>query len=153
MAESLVEQEVRRDQALGAGSSDARQLAIELPRIGLKARKIGLRVRRVVDLMLGVEEARHVEIGADVLDHDVGRVAPAADGDVAVGEGEAFERRRVGALHDFHAGARRMVERGRVDGIGAGEIGTDRLRNTLLASGRAVGELGTERGMLALVDA
>ncbi len=44
--------------------------------------------------MIGVEEARHVEIGADILDHDIGRVAPAADGDVAIGQGEALERGR-----------------------------------------------------------
>ena len=73
--------------------------------------------------MLGVEEARHVEIGADVLDHDVRRVAPAADRDVAIGQGEAFERGAIGAAHDFDAGARRVGEAGGVDRFGAGEIG------------------------------
>ena len=42
--------------------------------------------------MVAVEEARDVEIRADVLDDDVGRVAPAADSDVAVRQREAVER-------------------------------------------------------------
>ena len=70
--------------------------------------------------MVGVEEARHVEIGADILDDDVGRVAPAADGDVAIGQGEAFERGRVGAADDLDAGPRRVAERGGVDRIRRG---------------------------------
>ena len=47
--------------------------------------------------MVGVEEARHVEIGADILDDDIGRVAPAADRDVAIGQREAVERGAIGA--------------------------------------------------------
>ena len=59
--------------------------------------------------MLAVEEARDVEIGADVLDDDVGRVAPAADRDVAVRQREAFERRGIGTAHDLDAGAHRRA--------------------------------------------
>ena len=63
---------------------------------------------RVLDRMIAVEESRHIEIGADVLDHHVRRVAPAADGDVAIRQRKAFERRRVRAAHDLDARARRM---------------------------------------------
>src|SRR3546814_3032742 len=35
---------------------------------------------------------RSVEIGADILDHDIGGVAPAADRDVAIGQRKAVER-------------------------------------------------------------
>ena len=56
--------------------------------------------------MIAVEESRDVEIGADVLDHHVRRVAPAADGDVAVRQRETFERGLIRASHDLDAGAR-----------------------------------------------
>ena len=88
------------------------ELAVELLRVRLQPREVRLGVRRVLDRMIAVEEARDVEIRADVLDDDVRRVAPAADGDVAVGEREALERGRVRAAHDLDAGARRRA-RGR----------------------------------------
>ena len=81
------------------------ELAVELLRVGLQPREIRLGVGGVVDAMVAVQEARDVEIGADVLNDDVGRVAPAADRDVAVRQREAFERRGIGAAHDLDAGA------------------------------------------------
>ena len=91
----------------------AAELAVELLRVRLQPREIRLGVGGVLDRMIAVEEARDVEIGADVLDDDVRRVAPAADGDVAVRQREALERRGVGAAHDLDAGARRVREAGR----------------------------------------
>ena len=74
---------VGRDQALVARHDHPPELIVELLGIGSQTGQIGLGVGGIVDLVIAVEEARHVEIGADVLDHDIGRVAPAADGDVA----------------------------------------------------------------------
>ena len=119
LLDRLVEQEVRRHQAHGPRGTDPRELAVELLGIGLKPRQIGFGIGGGFDRMLGVEEARHVEIGADILDHDVGRVAPAADGDVAIGQGEALERGRVGAADDFDAGPDGVRQAGRVDRLGA----------------------------------
>ena len=84
------------------------ELAVELLRVRLQTREIRFGVGCVLDAMVAVEEARNVEIRADVLNDDVRRVAPAADGDVAVRQREPFERRRVRAAHDFDAGARRV---------------------------------------------
>ena len=81
----LVDQEGRRDQSLGRGVLHPPKLAAELHRIGFEPREIGLGIGGVLHRMIGVHEARDVEIGADILDHHVGRVAPSADGDIAIG--------------------------------------------------------------------
>ena len=112
LRQRLVDQERRRHEPAAARRLHPAELAVELLRVRLQARQIRLGVGGVLDGMVAVEEARDVEIGADVLNHDVRRVAPAADGDVAVGQREAFERRGVGAAHDLDAGARRRA-RGR----------------------------------------
>src|SRR5918995_1475857 len=106
-----------------------------------KPGEIGLGVVAAVDLVLGIEEARHVEIGADILDDDVGRVAPAADRDVAIGQLEAFERGRIGAPDDFDAGACGVRQARDVDRIGPHQIGSNGLCQTLLADARTVAEL------------
>ena len=115
-AQRLVEQEGRRNEAGCARRPDAFELAVELPRVRLQPREVRLGVGGVLDAVIAVEEAGDVEIRADVLDDDVRRVAPAADGDVAVGEREALERRRVGAADDFHAGAHGVREAAGVEG-------------------------------------
>ncbi len=112
LRQRLVDQERRRHEPARARRLHAAELAVELLRVRLQPRQIRLGVSGVLDAMIAVEEARDVEIGADVLDDDVRRVAPAADRDVAVGEREALERRRIGAAHDLDAGARRRA-RGR----------------------------------------
>src|SRR3546814_19899606 len=63
-------------------------------------------VGRCLHRMVAVEEFRNVEIGADILDHHVRRVAPTADRDVAIGQREARERDVIGAFDDREAGAR-----------------------------------------------
>ena len=108
LRQRLVDQERRRHEAGAARRLHAAELAVELLRVRLQPREIGLGVGGVLDRMIAVEEARDVEIRADVLNDDVRRVAPAADGDVAVRQREAFERRGVGAAHDLDAGARGM---------------------------------------------
>ena len=96
--------------------------------------------------MLGIEEARHVEVGADILDHDVGRVAPAADGDVAVGQGEAFERGGVCALRRL----RRWFESEWSSADVSIALARARSARSVSArrcwpAGRTVGELGAKR--------
>ena len=81
------------------------QLAIELLRVRLQPCQVRLGVRRVLDSMIAVEESGNVQVGADVLDDDVRRVAPASDRDVAIRERESLERRRVRAAHHLEAGA------------------------------------------------
>ena len=103
--------------------------------------------------MIAVEEARDVEIGADVLNDDVRRVAPAADRDVAVGQREAFERRRIGAAHDLDAGARGMREAARVEGVDALQVGANLRRHPLLSLRGAIGQLRSKRRPRAGVDA
>jgi len=103
--------------------------------------------------MLGVEEAGDIQIRADVLNDDVRRVAPTADGDVAVGEGKPFECRRVGASNNLDAGAHRMREPRRIQGLRAIEVGANLLGNLLLSLCGAIGELRSQRRSRAGVDA
>ena len=70
---------------------------------------------RLLDQVIAVQEAGDVEVRADVLDHHVRRVAPAADRDVAVGKREAFERRRVRTLHHLEAGAHLVGQPGGIE--------------------------------------
>jgi hypothetical protein len=102
--------------------------------------------------MLGVQEPGHVEVGADVLDDHVWRLAPAADGHVAVGQGEAFERGRVRGPD--HGGARsgRVRQSGDVDRVDAREVGADPVGTLLLPGDRTVPELRAQLGVSALVE-
>ncbi len=109
LRQRLVEQEGRRHQAGAARRLNATEFAVELRGERLQPREVRLGVRGRLDQVIAVQEARDVEIRADVLDHDVRRVAPAADRDVAVGKREAFERRGVRTAHDLDAGARRRA--------------------------------------------
>ena len=102
--------------------------------------------------MLRVEEPRDVEIRADVLNDDIGRVAPAADGDVTVGQCETGERDLVGAFHHRHARARRVGQVRGVDRIHASQIRAKRGGDAVLSGGRAVAELGSQRPALILVN-
>ena len=70
---------------------DASELAVQLLRVRLEACEIRFGVGSVLDAMLGVEETRDVEVGADVLNDCVGRVAPAADRDIAIGQCESLD--------------------------------------------------------------
>ena len=86
---------VGRDQPLRARRAHPLELAVELRRILREAARD--RPRRRPRFSIGWSVSRNCGvsmIGADILDHDIGRVAPAADGDVAVGQREAFERGR-----------------------------------------------------------
>ena len=153
MPQRLVNQERRRHEPRCARRLHAPKLSVELLRIRLQPRQIRLGVSGVLDSMIAVQEARDVEIGADVLNDDIRRVAPAANRDVAVGERETFERRRIGTSHDLEAGAHRMREAARVEGVDALQVGAKLLRHPLLPLGGAIGELGSKSRSRAGVDA
>jgi hypothetical protein len=90
----------RRHEPLAARRLDAAQLAIELLRIRLQSRQIGVGISGVLNRMIAVEKARNIQVGADVLDHHVRRIAPAADRDVSVRQRKAVRRGLIGAAHD-----------------------------------------------------
>ena len=129
LIERFVGKEYGRNDALGAGRTQPLELAVELAGILREAAEIGFGVGRGFDWVIGVEEVRSVDVCADVLDHDVGRVAIAADGDVAVREGEALERGAVGAADGVDAGADGEGEAGFVDRFDARQVGLHRGRN------------------------
>ncbi len=115
--------------------------------------KIGLGVVRLVDLVLGVEETWHIDVSADVLDHDIGCLAPSvADWNVAVGHHEAFEIARVGAAHDLDARSGGVGQAREVDGIRPREICPDCLEGSGQTNAGAVGKARPERRSLAIVD-
>ncbi len=154
LPDRLVEQERRGDHALAAGRLQPRQLAVEVDGVALEAGEVGLGILSGLDRMLGVEEPRRIEIGADVLDHHVGRVAPAADGDVAVGQGEAVERDAVRGLHDFDGGARGVrLQAARVDRLGLGQVGAQLRGDGVLTGAAAVGQLRAEGRAGSAVEA
>ncbi len=100
----LVEQEVGRDHAEAARPFQPLQLTVKRGIDAGEPVEIVSCVRLVCERLRGIEEARHVEIGADILDHDVRRVAPAADCDIAIGLVEPFGSGRKGAAYDFETG-------------------------------------------------
>ena len=141
LGERLVDQKRRRHEAGAAGSLHPGQLAIQLDRVRLQPRQIRLRVGGVLDRMVAVEESRDVEIRTNVLDHDVGRVAPSADRDVAVWQPEAFGRESIGAADHLDAGARRVRERRRVDRPDKRQVVAHLAGKPLLSLRRPIGQL------------
>jgi hypothetical protein len=68
----LVEHHVGRDHALRARRLEPRCLAVDLTGMFAQARQIGFRVRGGLDLVLRVQEARLIEVGAHILRDGVG---------------------------------------------------------------------------------
>ena len=83
--------------------------------------------------MIAVEESRNVEVCADVLNHDIRRVAPAAYRDVAIGLRESFDRIPVRAANHFKTRSRRMREARRVERVHSLQIRAELIRDLLLA--------------------
>ena len=104
LPDRLVEQEGRRHHAHGARRADARQFAVEGGGHLLHPFDIGVGIVAVLDLVVRLHEARQRQIFADVLDHDIGRGAPVADGRIAIGQGKAVEREIIGAFDHVEAG-------------------------------------------------
>ena len=153
LPERLVDQECRGHEARGARGLYPAELAVELLRIRLESCEVGLGVGGVLDSMLGVEKPRDIEIRADVLNDHIGRVAPASDGHIAVGEREPLERRRIGAPNDLDAGAGGVGEPGRVEGVDPLQVRTKLARDPLLSLRRAIAELRSKGRSRAGVDA
>ena len=135
MSQRLVNQERRGHESRGARGLHAAKLSVELLRIRLQPRQIRLGVGGVLDSMVAIQEARDVEIRTHVLNDDIRRVAPAANGDVAIRKREPFERRRIGTSYHLDAGAQCMREAGRVEGVDAVQVGANLLREALLSLG------------------
>ncbi len=103
--------------------------------------------------MVTVEEARDVEIGADILDHDVGRIAPSADRDIAIGQGEAFERGPISRPHDVDTGSGGEGQATGVDRLGPRQVSAQRRGEPRLTRRRTIGQLRPKRRARGLVDA
>ena len=110
LRQRLVDQERRRHEACRPCCLYPTKLAVKLLHIRLQSGEIRLGVGGGLDAMIAVEESRNVEIGTDVLDHHVRCVAPAADRDVAVRQGETVRRNLIRTAHHFNARPGRMVE-------------------------------------------
>ena len=141
-----------RSSPRAGGGLDAAEFAVELRGELREAVEIGLGVGGILDEVVGVEELGRVDVGAGVLADDVGRIAPPADRDVAIGQRIALEPGAIGALHDLQAGARRRGEGAEVERVDRREVGADHRREAVLPGLAAVAEQAAERGARALVD-
>ena len=153
LAQRLVEQEGGGHDAHAAGLADPRPFAIEGGGHRLHPLDIGVGIVAVLDLVVRLHEPRQREIFADVLDHDIGRGAPIADGRVAIGQGKAVEREVVGAFDHVEAGQRLAVEPLARESAHALEILPQRRRICVLPCRRLVLQPGAQIGMTAGVDA
>ena len=149
----LVEQEPGRDEPFAARLTNTAKFAFEDGGDLFEPRQVGFSISPIAHRVLGTHEARKVEIGADVLDHHVRRVAPTADRDIPIRQREPVERGGVGALHDFEAGAGRGIERRGIDRARPTEIASQDRRERRLARRRAIGQPAPQGGMLTGVDA
>ena len=155
LGDRLVDQEGGGDQPLRGRVLQPAELAVELDRHSFRAGRDRLRRRRHSRTgWSAVEEARHVEIGADILDHDIGRVAPAADRDVAIGQGEAVERGAIGRLRTTSTLVRVEWVSAAVSTASARARSARSVAASRVLSGlAAVGELASGGGARAGVDA
>jgi hypothetical protein len=105
LLQRLRQQEIRQHHAARRIGAHAHGFAVELARVSVHAREIGIGVGGGDDRMAGAEEGGDFDERADVLRHHVGRVAVrpvvVEDGDVAVRKLEAVCRKLVDALHDI----------------------------------------------------
>jgi len=152
LADRLVEQERGRDGTDPPGRGQPLQLSIELRREGGQPFQVGFGVRSIVHRMLAVEEARRIEIGADVLDHDIGRIAPTADRDIAIGQGKTVKPDREGAFHDIEAGPGSRIDRRSLQPFHLLQAIAQQGGHLGLSSMRAIAQLAPQSGVFALVD-
>src|SRR2546423_1821999 len=101
--------------------------------------------------MVGVEELRRVDVGTDILDHDIRRVAVAAHRDVAKGESESLHGGAVSAAYDVDAGANGEGEAGIVDRLGALEVCGDGRGDAALTRDRMIAHFIAHVGAGAFV--
>src|SRR4029077_19123577 len=120
--------------------------------IRLQTGKISFGVGGVFDGMIAVEESRDVEVCADVLDHDIRRVAPAPYRDIAIGQRESFHRLPIRAANHFEACSRRMREARRIERVDSLQISAELILDLLLALRGSIAELRTKGRPRARVD-
>src|SRR5262249_49449628 len=108
LRDRFINKESGRHKTCGARGLNASEFTIELLWIRLQPSDISLGVGGVLDGMIAVEESRDVEVCADVLNHDIWRVAPAAYRYVAVEQRESFNGLPIRAANHFEARPRRM---------------------------------------------
>ncbi len=128
-------------------------LAIENGGELLQAGEVGFRVLTRCNGMVGAQKARYIEVGANVLDHHVRRVAPTSDRNVAIGQGEAFHSGAVCALDDFQAGKGLGVQSSLVQSPHLSKVTADGLGEAGDARGGCVSQAIAKIGMLASIDA
>ena len=117
LCDCLVEKEVGRHDAESAGGLHPFKFAIEDSRDLGKAGDVIVDVLRIAQRLGRAEEPREIDIAADILDHDVGCVAPAPHRNVAIGKVHPLERLGERAFYDVEAD---LLVRGKaVLGIGA----------------------------------
>jgi len=143
LIQRLVDQEIGRDEAIAPGRAHSRKLAIEFPRELGETAEISFCIRSILDRMIGVEELRRVDVRADVLDDDIGCVAPCIAGDrrIAIRKGQAFELGSIGIFHDLDAGPYREGQIRRVERFDPRKVGADSLGDTPLPSHRTIRKL------------
>src|SRR5262249_18655882 len=95
--------------------------------------------------MLVVQKARDIEVRAHILNDDIRRVTPAAHRDITVGQGEPFNRLRIGTANDLEAGSSGMRERKDVESIGTLQIRAELVCDLLLSLRGAIRKLRTKR--------
>ena len=114
LGQRLVEQEIRRDDALRRRDIQSPGLAVELARIRFQPREVGLRILPRLHGVLLDHEARDLEESAGILRDDIGRVSPGPvlveERHVAVREGEARGSGFMRRAHDIQVDARRLVQ-------------------------------------------
>ncbi len=90
LVDGALQQEIGRDQPGRLCRGNSFQFGVEL---GWQLRKpvaVGIGIVDRLDRMARIQKTGNIEIGPDVLDHDIGCVAPTADGYLAIGQGQAF---------------------------------------------------------------
>src|SRR5688572_32635618 len=102
--------------------------------------------------MVAVEEPRYIEVGANVLNDDVRRVAPAANGDIAIGKRKTLRCGRVGAPYHLDGGPRGMGERRRVQRPDPLQVLAHLAGYPLLPLCRPIAQLRAKRGALARIE-
>ena len=104
LRDRLVEQEVRRDEAHSTRLLDPFGFPVEHRADFIRAGDIEAYVIGIAQRLAGAEMAREIDVSADVLDHEVGGIAPASHGDIAIGQVHPRKRAGKGAFDDFETG-------------------------------------------------
>ena len=87
---ALIQQKIGWNHAHCPCLPDAREFAVQNAGKGLQPGEISFHIGGIVQGLHRIHEARHVEIASDVLDDHVWGIAPTADRDISIGQGETL---------------------------------------------------------------